>query len=752
MADYINKSIPRLGARELATGRALFSDDIPMEASLVLGVFRSDRVHALITGIDVEKARDVPGVAGVLTASDVPGRNRFGHLRKDQPVLADEKVRFVGEAVALVAAETEAAAGAALDAIRVSYQDLPPVPDPEEALEKNAPQLHAAGNVLFKRTLRKGDADAGFAKCAAIVKRTYRTPHNQHSCMELEAGVGWVDEAGVFVIHASTQNPHHDRKEVAGILGEAEERVRIVQAVSGGGFGSRLELTVQGFIALALYHFQRPVSLVFTREEVCLATCKRHPMKIEMKTGAGKDGRLLAVKARIICDTGAYATYGQAVATRAAVHAAGPYEVENVEVDSLAVFTNNSVAGAMRGFGVPQAAFAHESQMDILAEELTIDPLEFRRINALKPGSATATGQRLETSVGILKVLDAIEPHYRDAKIRWTGSGSSEDLQRGVGLAAMWFGIGNTGFPNPSSARVEMDADGKATLFTGVSDIGQGSTTVMAQIASEALGVHPGEIRLVVADTRTTLDAGATSASRQTYISGNAVNRAALKLASALIDEAAGILKRPGDALVLRGGFVMDPGSLEEKIPLSEVAASAHRNGRPLSFEGVFDPPTTSLDPETSQGAPYGTYAFACHLAMVEVDTLTGEVHASEIVAAHDVGKAIHPKNVEGQIQGGVTMGIGFALMEEFTPGKTLSMSDYHIPTSLDAPRITPIIIEDPDPTGPFGAKGVGEPALVPTAPAVINAIHDASGKRVYNLPATPEKVRGGGERSEEVE
>ena len=740
---WINKNIPKIGVRDLARGCKPFSDDIRLPGdALVLKILRSRRSHGRLLGLEVAEALQIPGVIGVLTGKDVPGRNLHGLINKDQPLLAEDKVRFVGEPVALVAAEDEKSAREAVEAIRVTYEDLTPVFDPEKALENDAPLIHQKGNLLFRRTLRKGNVAEGFAKSHLVVKRSYSTPHLEHSCLEPDAGAGYVDQDGTLVIHASTQNPHYDQKEVAEILGLPGEKIRIIQAATGGGFGSKLDLTVQGFIGLALYHFRRPVRLVFSREEAFLATTKRHPLKIQMETGATRDGRLLALRARVVCDTGAYASYGIAVATRVAVHATGPYEIKNVEIESLAVYTNNPVAGAMRGFGTPQMAFASESQMDILARNLGMDPLEIRKINALRPGGSTATGQKLSESVGIIETLNAIEPHYRKAKTQWKRDGDSSCGKKGIGLGAMMYGIGNTGVQNPSSARVEMDAKGRVTLFTGAADIGQGASTVLAQIAAEVLCLDPHEIQMVVADTKWTASAGATSASRQTYISGNAVRAAAQNLLDVLLAEAADFLKTPRTDLELKEGHVIGSGETHRKVPLSELAEMANRKGRPLCGEGYFDPETTRLDLETGQGDPYATYAFGCQLALVDVDELTGKVCVSEVVAAHDVGKAIHPQNVEGQIQGGVAMGLGFALMEEYIPGVTDSMGEYHIPTCSDMPKITTIILEDPEPTGPFGAKGVGEPALIPTAPAVLNAIADAVGERIYDLPANPEKVR----------
>jgi CO/xanthine dehydrogenase Mo-binding subunit len=742
-AEYkiIGQNIPKIGLEKRLRGEPIFSADLELDSPLILRVLRSTQPHAYIKRIDSEKALKIRGVVGVFTCKDIPGENLTGIINKDQPLLAAGKVRSVGEPVALVAAETQAAADQALKAIEVIYEDLPAVFSPDEALAAGAPKIHEKGNLLFTRKIKKGNLEKAFEKCAAIIEKTYRTAPIEHSYLEPDAGAGYVDYDDTLVIFASTQNPHYDHKEVVGLLGLEDEQVRIVQAATGGGFGSKLDMNVQGFVGLALYHLKRPVRIVYTREEAYLATAKRHRLEMTLKTGADSQGKLLAMSATIICDTGAYASYGIAVASRSAVHATGPYEVETVTVESRCVYTNNPFAGAMRGFGTPQIALAHESQMDLLAQELGLDSFEIRRINALKPGSKTGTGQKLSASIGIGECLDAIEPHYEQAKSRWQTASIDPYKKRGVGIGCMWYGIGNTGVQNPSTARITMDRNGNVTLFTGCADIGQGSTTVLAQIAAEVLGLTPDAIRLVVADTKCTTNAGATSASRQTYISGNAVKDAAEKLTDVLMTAAVNKLKAPKSSLFLESGYVRDSADLNNKVGFSWLAQHIHQKGLPLTWSGFFDPETVPLDAKTGEGVPYATYAFACQLALVSVDTLTGEVKVEKIVAAHDVGKAIHPENVKGQICGGVAMGIGFALMEEFVPGQTLSFKDYLIPTCADMPEIVPIIVESPEPSGPFGAKGVGEPALIPTAPAIINALADALGKRIYELPANLERV-----------
>ena len=742
-ADYkiIGQSIPKIGVSERLRGEPIFSADIEFDDALVLKVLRSTKAHATLINVDIDQALKIEGVVGIFTARDIPGKNLIGIINKDQPLLADGKVRSVGEPIALIAAESDVAALEALTLIDVTYEDLPAVFSPEKALKPDAIRIHEKGNLLFTRKIKKGDVEDAFKRCDVVVEKTYRTSWIEHSYLEPDAGAGYVDEDGTLIIYASTQNPHYDHKEVTGLLGLDDEQVRIVQADTGGGFGSKLDLNVQGFIGLAMLHLQRPVKMVYSREESFLATAKRHPLEMTLKTGADRKGRLLATHVRITGDTGAYGSYGIAVASRAAVHATGPYEVENVLVESLCVYTNNPFSGAMRGFGTPQIAIAHESQMDLLAETLGMDPLELRSVNAVKSGSETATGQKLTTSVGIRDCLEALKPHYEWAKSVWRTNESDQFKKRGIGLGSMWYGIGNTGVQNPSTAKIKIDLGGNITLYTGCADVGQGSTTILAQIAAETLGIKPEDIRLFVADTRCTTNAGATSASRQTYISGNAVKEAAEKLADVLLTEAVNKLKVPKSELVFEDGFVRDTAHPNNKVEFSALARRTNQKGIPLKWQGFFDPETVPLDPETGQGVPYATYAFASQLVLLTVDTLTGEVSVDKVFAAHDVGKAIHPENVKGQICGGVAMGMGFALMEEFTPGQTLSMKDYHIPTCADVPEIVPIIVESHEPTGPFGAKGVGEPALIPTAPAILNALADALGKRIYSLPANLERV-----------
>jgi len=729
--------IPTADVLEKALGTARYGADLPIQEPLYLKVVRSPRPHAKIVRIEIDEILRIPAVERVFTAKDIPGKNRVGTIIKDQPVLALDRVRYIGDPIALIAGKTEEGVDEAAKKLVVVYEDLPCINDPEEAVKPYAPLIHEKGNLLLEFQVIKGEVQRGFKEADVIIEETYTTTWVDHAYLEPDAGVSYLDEDGRITVVCPTQNVHYDQKEVASVLSLPLDSVRVVQCTTGGGFGGRLDITVQCLLALAVFHLKKPVKIVFSREEVFQVTSKRHPLKIQYRSGAKKDGTLTAVEVDILGDSGAYASYGPTVAIRSAVHATGPYQVPNVKVRSRMAYTNNSWSGAMRGFGVPQMAFAHESQMDLLAQALRIDPIEFRLKNCLRQGAETATGQTLMASVGIAETLKKVK-EWRD-RSDFSRNGSKKPfIKKGIGVGSMWYGIGNTGIANPSTAQMEIDPNGGVRLFTGVADIGQGSDTVLLQIASEGLGIPLREIRLIRADTALTTDAGATSASRQTYISGNAILNAIQSLKVEAIKEASQILGVEGEDLYVEDGQIKQKSKASISIPIQEVGK---RCGRVLRGEGYFDPETTGLDPKTGQGSPYATYAFATHLAEVEVDTETGKVKVNRVVASHDVGKAIHPKNVIGQIMGGVAMGTGFALMEEFVPGKATSFVDYLIPTSRDVPEVIPIIVENKEPSGPFGAKGVGEPALIPSAPAILNAIANATGQRIYHLPANLEEV-----------
>jgi len=705
----IDRYIDRIDAIDKVTGKALYAGDFHMKGMLFAKLVRSNRPHAMIRSVDTHKALTLPGVVTILSYSDIPGKNSFGIIKKDQQLLASDRVRYIGEPILIIIAQNEKIAREAADLITIDYDDLEFIGDPSQAM-RSSTLIHENGNLLSYRKVIKGDIEKGFSESDIIIEKEYKTTWLDHVFLETEAGFGYIDERGRIVIASSTQNVHYKRKEISRILAIPEEDIRIIQATTGGGFGGKLDMTVEGYLALAVYHTKRPVVIRYSREESFIAQTKRHPLYIKYKTGATKDGIIRAVKVDITGDTGPYISYGETVCLRAAVHATGPYEVPNVHVDSRMFYTNNPVCGAMRGFGVPQLAFAHESQMDLIAYEAGIDPLRIRLINGLKKGSTTATSQVLETSTGYLETLKAIEPYWIKR---------NKVAGRGFGLGSMLYGIGNTGITNPSYGILSLNEKGKVVLFTGACEIGQGSDTVLVQILCEALGIDDRDVDLVRADTDQTKDAGSTSASRQTYISGRAVYNAAITMRRFLEDE----------------GFY-------KNRDMKGIVDRYKDRGYPI-FEGYFDPPTAPLDPETSKGAPYATYGYATHMTEVEVDKVTGYTRVLKVYAAHDVGKAINVKNIKGQVYGGIAMGIGLALMEEYIPGKTESLNNYYIPTSMDMPEIEVFIVEDEEPTGPFGAKGVGEPALIPQAASIVNAVADAVGVKVYELPCDIEKLRG---------
>lgn len=734
----VGASLPRTDALEKLTGAADFgADGIPGDA-LWLRAVRSPHPAAACTIGDLSPLyQRHPGLVKVLTAADVPGSKCYGVYPdlKDQPVFADGQVRYRGEAVLALVGEREALAAIIDDEIPITYEALAPVIGVDQAMADGARQLHAdrPGNLLIAAALDKGEAAEALAACRYTASGQWQTGFVEHAYIEPEAGFARRRDDRLE-IHVSTQTPYLDRDEVALIMGLAPEQVRIVPTVCGGGFGGKLDLSVQPMLAVAAWLLDRPVACVYARPESMAASTKRHPARVEARFGCDQDGRLLAAEITADFDTGAYASWGPTVAGRVPVHGSGPYQIPHVTINARAILTNAPPSGAFRGFGVPQIALAHEALIDDLAAQAGLDPLEFRLTNALQVGDHTATGQLLQASAGLDQCLQALRPHWRQAQATVRDHNKGEPTKRlGVGLGCMWYGCGNTGMSNPSRVRVTLSAAGRITLYNGAVDIGQGSYTIMRQICADALGLPVDVIDQVTGDTDLTPDAGKTSASRQTYVTGKATELAAQDLRRQILRLANA---EAGAAITLAAGR-LEVG--ETQITLSGLSANA--DGMVLEAEGTFDPPTTALDAH-GQGEPYGTYAFAAQMAMVEVDTELGTTKVTRIVAAHDVGKAINPGLVEGQIQGGIAQGLGLALMEEYLPGRTENLHDYLIPTVGDMPEIEVILIEDPDPNGPQGAKGVGEPGLVPTAPAILAAIKSATGVAIHQVPATPDRVR----------
>lgn len=741
LGKIVGARIPRVDASEKLTGVDVFGDDrIDASAAMVV-VIRSPHHRASFTFGDLDSFVASEGsVLGVLTVADVPGRNAFGVIPAfiDQPVFAESEARYIGEAVAAVVVEP----GSALDVVSrfpIEWTPLEAVLDVESASRPSAPLVHPhrADNVLVRGFVRKGDVDEALVASPHRVSRTFTTPFIEHAYLEPEAGWAWLD-GDVVVVQATTQAPTMDRDELMAILDLPEHLVRVVPTAVGGGFGSKLDLSLQPFVALAAIKFGRPARIRYTRHESIRTTTKRHPSRITVEAGASADGRLLGVRLDGEFNTGAYASWGPTVANRVPVHGSGPYVVPNYRAATVAVHTHCTPAGAFRGFGVPQAAVAQETVYDLLADEVGIDRLEFRKRNALVPGAATVTGQVFESGVGYLDCLEALEPHWKDARSR---RGRLDDKQvRGVGVAGIWYGCGNTALPNPSTILCGVTPSGRIVLHQGAVDIGQGSNTVMTQIFAQTLGVSVDAITRVGADTSITPDAGKTSASRQTFVTGNAVHRAAASLRAKLLALAG--IDDPNAEVVATGndhGATLSVRSKGDTYAIT-LPSVADEHGYVVSAVETYDPPTTPLDAD-GQGEPYAVYGFGAQLVELVVDTTTGRVRLERIVAAYDVGRAVNPTLVEGQIEGGIAQGIGLALLEEYVPGRNDNLHDYLIPTIGDVPPVTSILVESNDPHGAYGIKGVGEHTLIPTAPAIINAIRDATGALVTSLPATPERV-----------
>ena len=726
----VGAAIARLDGAAKVLGTDRFGADFAPADALWLRVVRAPHASARFTLGDLESARQRLGLEAILTHADVPGLNGFGIMPnlKDQPVLAEGIVRFRGEAV-LGLVGTQAAVAAVRDSdLPIAWHQLPALHGTVAAEAPGAPQLHAhaPGNVLVRGRLVRGDVAT--APAFAHAKGAFETGFVEHAYIEPEAGHAIPREGGMDII-ACTQAPYMDREETARVLGIAEEAVRIIPTACGGGFGGKLDVSVQPLLAVAARKVNRPVRMVYSRTESMASTTKRHPAFIMAQMSADAEGHFTAFSMMARFNTGAYASWGPTVANRVPVHAAGPYRVPHVANHSAAIYTNDTPAGAFRGFGVPQAAIATESLVDDLAEQLGMDRWEIRRRNAIGHGDVTHSGQVLYASAGLPECLDALKPAW-EAMLMEVAAHNANNMRHrlGAGVACMWYGCGNTSMSNPSRMRLVLGRDGTLTLFNGAVDIGQGSTTVLAQICADALGLPLERFRFVLGDTDLTFDAGKTSASRQTFVSG----RAAMEAGKALRARILSLANAGEDAALHLDGTMLRVGAARE-IDLAALEAD-------LEAEGRYDPPTTALDAE-GQGVPYATYGFAAQLALVAVDTALGTVKVQRIVAAQDVGRAINPSLTLGQIHGGIAQGLGLALMEEFIPGRTENLHDYLIPTAGDVPEIVVHLIEDPEPEGPFGAKGVGEPALVPTAPAILGAIRHATGVTMRQVPVLPHRL-----------
>ena len=757
-AEVIGVSVPKVDAYAKVAGAPIFADDLQRENMLYGKLVHGNLPYARIVGVNIDQAKNLPGVAAVLTAGDVPGLNAFGGIVPHQPVLAGDIVRYVGDPVAVVFAETEAIAAQAAKLVEVDLEPLEPVFTPEDALRQDAPQLHPAaprpctphsfrpgvsqdapvsrilqagrspdaeeegnrhpapGNVVNHVTVKKGDVGLGFEQADVIVEGTYRTQMVEHAYLEPESALAEIGEDGKITVYTGSQSSHAFRLQIARSLGVPEDRVRVIFTATGGAFGGKEEPVVQIHAALGAMKTGRPVKMTVTRRESIMKSTKRHAQKIYMKHGATSDGRLVAIEARILADTGPYASWGMPVVFRGAVCAAGPYVVPHVYSEAVGAYTNNAIGGAFRGFGSTQVCFAGEVQIDRLARKLGIDPIEFRRRNALAVGETTSTGQVLEPSVAYDETLVAI----REALAKTEIPKSDGHKKIGVGIASAFKNVGiGDGKPDGAGASVELTAQGRIMVYTGATDMGQGSNTAMAQIAAGAGGFPLGCVDVLSSDTDLCLDAGMTTASRQTYVSGNAVAHCA----AALGEQIRKALGDQWEADAADITFDKDGPVLgRRRMSYAELQRWLAGRGADTRISYHYDPPVCYPLPKCADHEPgvdleryrvHFAYSFGTQAAIVEVDEETGAVRVLKVIAAHEVGKAINPQNVQNQIEGCVVMGLGYGLMEEFQMSQgqivTDTLKKLHLPYSNVVPEIEVHIVEDPQPGGPFGAKGLGE-------------------------------------------
>jgi CO/xanthine dehydrogenase Mo-binding subunit len=733
--QMIGQSIQRVDALGKVTGETQYPGDINLPNQAMMKILFANRPHAIIHRLDTSKAEALEGVIAVFTAKDVPV-NEYGLGTPDQAVLCGpgsskpfaERVRFVGDQVALVIAETEEIAAKGRDLIEVDYEDLPVVTDIEKAMRPDAPKLHPEleSNVFSHFRVRKGDVDEAFARSDVIVEGEYRTPAQEHAYLQPEAGLGYIDDEGRVTVIVGGQWTHEDQEQVAHALDLPLERVRVIYPAIGGAFGGREDMSVQIVLALAAMRLHqrgidRPVKVIWSREESIIGHHKRHPYLIRSRWGATQDGKVIAAEVDVMADGGAYVYTSPKVLGNATLMCTGPYEIPNVKVDSYAVYTNNLPNGAFRGFGGPQGAFAAETQMNRLAEKLGMDPVEIRLKNILREGSLLSVGTPLPKGVSLPQVVEhaALEGGWEHTPSGWKRTRQVEQptsaahLRRGIGFVASFKNVGfSFGAPEKCTATVELHGGAeieRAVVHHAAAEVGQGTHTVIAQMAAEALGIDIRKVALITSDTATTENSGSVSASRMTFMAGNSVKGAC--------EEA------------------------RKKWVAEERPAIATYTYRP--------PRTTPLDPQTGKSEPNFAYGYVAQVIEVEVDMETGHVRVVDVISADDVGRAVNPQLVQGQIEGAVVQAIGYAVMENFVQKggyvQTQHLSTYLIPTVLDVPeRVQSLILEYPDPVGPWGARGMAEMPFLPMAAGVIAAVHDATGVWFHEFPLTPERVLKG--------
>ncbi len=771
--NLIGKSALNVDAVDKVTGRALYGADCYERGQLYGCTRHADFPHAEIVSVDVSAAAGLPGVRAVLTHADIHGEKSFGFVTPHQMVLCSDRVRFAGDAVAVVAAETEEVAKAAAGLIRVQLNPLPVVSGPEQALEPGAPSVHPGGNLCVHHKVRRGDPEKGLAESDVVLEREYRTQKVEHSYIEPEAVLCRPGENGGVTITGSVQNLYSIRRAVARVLGLPLNRVRIIQSVLGGSFGGKDEVMSALCCRAALLALAtgRPVKMVNSRESSMRESYKRHPYVMRYKVGASRDGKLKAMSIDIVADAGAYATMSPFVTWRSVVQATGPYVVPHVRTDVRAAYTNNCYTGAMRGFGSPQVCFAAESLMDELAEAVGKSPLEIRLMNALTNGSETATGQKLTHEVSLVQALRAVADtgefeatRTRFARENARGGVAAEAtappgasppaaaaapaakgsrLKKGIGISCSYRGVslGAEGV-DAAGVTVSVQTDGSVIVSTGLVDMGQGASTTISLVVAEELGITLDKVRFLPADTSRLPDSGPTVASRTTLMAGNAARKACEELLSRMRPAAAERLACDARAVEFRDNCAR---RADRVVPFADLAGLCFHKGISLYAHGWYKAPATSWDEETGQGDAYFTYVYGANLAEVEVDTVTGRVSVTRFVSSHDVGRVINLNGARGQVYGGVAMGLGYALLEEYAEDHGVpvlgNFDEYLLPTASDVPQVEVLFIENPDEIGPHGAKTLGEPACEIAAPAIANAVANATGNRIRELPLTLERV-----------
>ncbi len=754
MPQVPGESIARIGAEirkndalEKARGEPVYVDDLTRENMLHGKLHLSSEPHARILQVDIEQALQVRGVVRILLAGDIPGRNAFGLKTPHQPVLADDRVRYTGDPIALVLAENREAAAEGAARIQVEYEKLPAYYTPSAALKEGAEPIHSGGNILTELKINKGNAERALQEADIVLEGEYFTPAGEHAYLEPDGGLAEYGERGITV-WCPNQGAHQFQEMIAASLDLPVEQVRVITTRTGGAFGGREEPTVQIHCALGAMITGRPVKMVLSREETIRMSTKRHAARMFYRTGVNRDGRLIGAQVKIYSDTGAYASLGEPVALRHTAFALGPYVVPHVQVETCSVYTNNTPGGAFRGFGSPQVNFAAEVHMDRLAREINMDPLEFRLKNALEDGKATITGHVLQGGTGFKECLQKVQAALQEIQMPEPEIGG----RIGIGVAGGYKNVGlGTGLPEKTGAGLEITPEGTIILYVGCVDSGQGSDTAMAQIASEVLNCFYEDIQVISADSHRTANVGVTTASRMVFLSGNAVAGCARGFREKLLQEAAGLGGRGPEDLELEGRQIISKSSGEQIMTLAQLG----REIGGLRYDYDYEPPQTHpLSPDPIPAYPrdpeinhlHFAYCFGAHAAIVEINEEKGKIKVHRILAAHDVGKQVNPDGVESQIQGGVAMGLGYALSENYFLKDGFPVQDnlarLRLMRARDMPWIDSLVVEEIHPRGPFGAKGMAELPGGPVAPAIANAAYHITGRLITALPIQAEDLK----------